>query len=68
MMYKVLVLACLITDPQRCLELENTRHPITTYNQCQNRAMEMATAVHEYMNGWKAISWKCEPLKQGTLT
>lgn len=67
-MYEVLVLACLLTDPQHCIELENTRHPISTHKQCENRAMEMGTAVNDYMIGWKAVSWKCNPLKKGRLT
>jgi hypothetical protein len=66
--FEALVLACLIGDPTDCIQLENTRHPLRTYAQCEARAMEMGSAVNKYMTGYKAISWKCTPLQQGKFT
>ena len=66
-MFKALVLACLVSNPEQCIEFENARHPLTTYEQCKARAMEMGNDINR-MTSFKAISWKCLPMKQGRLT
>jgi len=67
-MFKTLVLVCSLIDPSNCIEMENTRHPILTEKACVARAMEMARDLNRYMPNFKAMSYKCIPLKKGTLT
>lgn len=66
-MFKALVMACLVSNLDQCIEFENARHPLTTYEACKARAMEMANDINR-MTQYKAIAWKCSPMKQGTLT
>ena len=61
------MLACLIGNPDYCIEFENARHPLATIESCKSRTMEMANDINR-MTQYKAIAWKCLPMKQGTLT
>ena len=56
-----------VTNLDECIEFENARHPLTTYESCKARAMEMANDINR-MTQYKAIAWKCLPIKHGTLT
>jgi len=68
--FEALVLACLIGDPTDCLEFRNTRYnpPLNTYARCKARAMEMGSDVNKHLPNYRAISWKCLPVKEGTFT
>ena len=66
-MFKALVMACMIANPTDCYEFENTRHPLLTYESCKARTIEMANDINR-MTQYKAIAWKCVPMKAGELT
>jgi len=66
-MFKALVLACLIGNPDYCIEFENARHPLSTIEACKERTIEMANDINE-LTPYRAVSWKCLPIKQGRLT
>jgi len=66
-MFKALVIACLITNLDECIEFENARHPLHTYESCKSRTMEMANDINR-MTQYKAIAWKCVTMKAGELT
>jgi hypothetical protein len=67
-MYMALVLACLISDPNQCLVLEDQRGPYKTYERCEARALEMSQAIHLTMSGFKPYQWKCKPVAKGQLS
>lgn len=46
-MFEVLVLVCLASDPNNCFEMEDTRGPYETRNQCVDRSIEMREAILE---------------------
>ena len=69
MMFKAIVLACLISDPSQCVEFWDTRGPTWPDREsCKRRCMEMARSVGEIDNGLVATAWRCEPLREGRLT
>jgi len=67
-MYMALVLACLISDPNQCVVLEDQRGPYQTYERCKSRAFEMSQAIHINMSGFKPYQWKCKPISNGQLS
>jgi len=67
-MYMALVLACLISDPNQCLVLEDQRGPYKTYERCEARALEMSQAIHISMSGFKPRQWKCKSVVKGQLS
>lgn len=67
-MYIALVVACLISDPNQCVGLEDQRGPYSTYERCEARALEMSQAVHVWMAGFKPRYWQCKPVKKGQLS
>lgn len=46
-MFEVLVLVCLASDPSVCFEMEDTRGPYETRQQCVERSIEMREAINE---------------------
>lgn len=46
-MFEVLVLVCLASNPNNCFEMEDTRGPYETKQQCITRSLEMRKAISE---------------------
>ena len=46
-MFEVLVLVCLVSNPNTCFELEDTRGPYETKEQCVARSIEMREFIDE---------------------
>ena len=46
-MFEVLVLVCLASNPNNCFEMEDTRGPYETREQCVERSIEMPEAIEE---------------------
>ena len=44
-MFEVLVLVCLASTPNNCFEMEDTRGPYETKEQCVERSIEMREAI-----------------------
>ena len=69
-MFKVLVVACMVTNPQQCLFIENTQYPVVfeTFEACKERALVIGSEVPEYLTGYRAIRWKCSQVREGRFT
>lgn len=69
-MFKCLVIACLIGNPNNCQMLENIQYPVVyqTLEACKNRALEIASEVPIYLRGYRAVKWKCTRIAEGKLT
>ena len=67
-MFKALVLACMIFQPTECWQLEDQLGPYRSYERCEKRALEMGSAVHIHMKGYRPVSWKCQALPKGKLS
>lgn len=50
-MFKVIVLACSIVNPEDCWEYTDTRGPYKTRQECVARAYEMGNAIAEINKG-----------------
>ena len=46
-MFEVLVLVCLASNPNNCFEMEDTRGPYETKEQCVERSIKMREAINE---------------------
>lgn len=44
-MFEAFLLVCLASNPSDCFELEDTRGPYNTKNQCIERSVEMRKAI-----------------------
>lgn len=63
-MFKVIVLACLVSNPDMCWEYHDRRGPYDTYEQCQSRAYEMSNDIGMIHKGtMMPRSFKCVSLK-----
>jgi hypothetical protein len=59
MMFELFVLACLISNPQQCLTLQDLYSPHATHDKCLARAYVIAREMKEYMPHYFAKSYKC---------
>lgn len=68
-MFKAIVVACSIINPNYCVVLQNAQYPVIyeTYEECKVRALKMAGDVHIYMKKFKPTRWKCEKIQEGRL-
>jgi len=57
-MFEVFVLVCLASDPNTCFEIEDTRGPYETRNQCIARSEEMREFINE-MPDHTPQAYKC---------
>jgi len=57
-MFEVLVLVCLASNPQNCFELQDTRGPYETREQCVARSEEMRESILE-MEDHVPQAYKC---------
>jgi hypothetical protein len=69
-MFEALVLACFLSNPERCVEFRNTKvdPPLITYEQCRARAMEIANAINQEVPDLVARAWKCNKLPEGKFS
>lgn len=68
MMWKAVLLACVIGSETDCLELHDQYGPYKTQEQCVKRIYEMGPLVHKHMPPYVPVSYKCIPLPNGRLT
>ena len=63
-MFKVIVLACLVANPDVCFEYHDRRGPYDTYERCQKRAYQMSNDIGMIHKGaMMPRSFKCVSLK-----
>jgi len=69
-MFKVLVVACMVANPQQCMFIENTQYPVVyeTFEACKARALEIGSEVPQYITGYRAMTWKCSQVREGRFT
>jgi hypothetical protein len=67
-MFKAIVLACSISNPNVCIEFEDTREQLITKEQCVQRTFEMRNDISEMMTDMKAVAYRCTQLKEGRFT
>lgn len=67
MMFKALVIACSIANPQMCITFEDTLKKLETEEQCVERVYEMRADISQ-LEDMKAIMYKCVPLRKGRFT
>lgn len=58
-MYKLFVLACLITNPKDCLTLQDLYGPYLTHDKCLARAYVIAKEMPIHMPYYFPKSYKC---------
>lgn len=66
-MFQAVVLACLIAQPDVCIEFVNARHPLRSVKECEERVFEMANSIAKRLPDYQAVAYKCTPLKDGKL-
>ena len=57
-MYQAIVIACMVSNPQICVTFEGQQW-FDIERECKVRALEMASDVHNYDKGDKAIRYHC---------
>lgn len=68
MMFKAVVLACSISNPNICIEFEDTIKQLITKEQCVHRTFEMRKDISEMLTDLKAVAYRCTQLKEGKFT
>jgi len=66
-MFKAFVTICVISMPQKCQTLEDTRGPYETKQECKQRALEISRQVDKYYPLWKPFKYSCKELPIGRL-
>jgi hypothetical protein len=66
MMFKAIVLACVIGAPTDCTEFHSIIYS-ETREACRKRAFQIAQDVGSVAN-LMPVQWRCQPLKEGQLT
>jgi 3-oxoacyl-[acyl-carrier-protein] synthase III len=67
-MFKALVIACAISNPQMCITFEDAISKLDTEQQCIERAYQMRKDIAEELEDMKAVAYKCIQLKKGKFT
>ena len=62
-MYELFVLACLVSNPQKCLTLQDLYSPHDTHDKCLTRAYVISQEMPTYMPHYYAKSYKCFDMK-----
>ena len=62
-MYELFVLACLVSNPQQCLTLQDLYSPHDTHDKCLARAYVISQEMPTYMPHYYAKSYKCFDMK-----
>ena len=58
-MYELFVLACLISNPTKCVTLEDLYSPHKTHDKCLARAYEIASEMPSYVPQYFPKAYKC---------
>jgi predicted peroxiredoxin len=66
-MYQAIVVACMIANVKICVTFEGQQW-FDTERACKVRALDMASDVHEYYKGYKAVKYNCRALPNGILS
>jgi len=66
-MYQAIVIACMVSNPQICVTFEGQQW-FDIERECKVRALKMASDVHKYYKGYKAIRYNCRALPNGILS
>ena len=62
-MFEASLLVCLAISPETCKQLNDTKGPYNTENECKARVDEMAAFATEANLFELDIKWKCDGLK-----
>ena len=62
-MYELFVLACLVSNPQQCLTLQDLYSPHDTHDKCLARAYVISQEIPLYLPKYFAKSYKCFDMK-----
>ena len=62
-MYELFVLACLISNPNQCITLQDLYSPHNTHDKCLARAYGISHEMKNYMPHYFAKSYKCFDMK-----
>jgi len=63
-MYELFVLACLISNPNQCITLQDLYSPHKTHDKCLARAYVIAKEMPEYIPLYFPRSYKCIDMKK----
>lgn len=63
-MYELFVLACLMTDPNKCTTLADLHSPHETHDKCLARAYVIASELHTYMPDYFPKAYKCLDIEE----
>lgn len=66
-MYQAIVVACMITNMEICITFEGQQW-FEIERTCKVRALDMASDVHKYYKGYKAVKYNCRALPNGILS
>ena len=58
-MYELFVLACLMSDPNKCTTLADLHSPHKTHDKCLARAYEIASEMPSYVPQYFPKAYKC---------
>lgn len=67
-MFKAIVLACQIANPDSCIEFHDVRGPYETLEQCKTRALEISKDIGTDLPFLMPKAWRCPKLKEGMLS
>jgi hypothetical protein len=59
-MFKAIVLACQIANPEICTEISDETFRYKTFGECALRAEAIKNAIPSALTGFKAVAWRCD--------
>jgi len=62
-MFKAIVLACMVSNPEACWEFHDTWGPYASFEACRDRSYAMSNAIRQLHTDITPKSFKCVPLK-----
>lgn len=63
-MYELFVLACLVSNPNKCVTLQDLYSPHDTHDKCLTRAYVIGQEMPIYMPHYYPKSYKCIDMKK----
>jgi len=67
-MFKALVIACAMMNPEMCITFEDVRDKLETKEQCIDRVYQMREHISQQMPHLKPMIYKCVQLNKGRFT
>jgi len=63
-MYELFVLACLISNPNQCITLQDLYSPHNTHDKCLARAYEITQEMPSYIPHYFPKAYKCLDMEE----